>query len=92
MTKETAQAVGDLVERLTRPIMTFMFGGAICWMGVRTVINISADQFVGIVMAVILFWFGSRPTASPLPPTATPNGGSNALAPSAPAPAPGSNP
>ena len=64
MNKETAIAVGDLAERLTRPVMTLMFGGAICWMGVRTVANISADQFVGIVMAVVLFWFGRAVTPS----------------------------
>jgi hypothetical protein len=70
MTQEDARAVGDLAERLTRPVMTLMFGAAICWMGVRTVNNISADQFVGIVMAVVLFWFGSRPVG-PIAPTTT---------------------
>lgn len=60
MTKETAEAVGIVLDRLTRPVVTLMFASAICWMGVRTVTNISADQFVAIVMAVVLFWFGSR--------------------------------
>ena len=70
MTKETAQAVGELADRLTRPVITFVFAIAICWMGLRTIVNISADQFVGIVMAVVLFWFGSRPVTTP-PPTPT---------------------
>ena len=85
MTKETAQAIGELVDRLTRPVMTFMFGGAICWMGIRTVINISADQFVGIVTAVVMFWFGQRvaTTTAALPPT---NGGTNATITPAPKP------
>jgi len=78
MTKETAQAIGDLIERLTRPVMTFMFGGAICWMGIRTVINISADQFVGIVMAVVMFWFGQRAAAVVTQATPPANGGINA--------------
>ena len=75
MSKETAEAVGIILDRLTRPVVTLMFSVSVCWMGVRTVNNISADQFVAIVMAVVLFWFGSsRPTAqSPNggPPTAT---------------------
>lgn len=44
--------------------MTIMFGGTICFIGLRSIVNISADQFVGIVMAVVLFWFGSRPSGA----------------------------
>lgn len=72
MTKETAEAVGIVLDRLTRPVVTLMFASAICWMGVRTVTNISADQFVAIVMAVVLFWFGSRGSAAST--TTTTNG------------------
>jgi len=75
MTRESAEAVGVLVDRLTKPVITVIFSGAICWMGLRTVVNISADQFVGIVTAIILFWFG-RPvpplTESAPPPAAPP--------------------
>lgn len=60
MTRETAESIGLTVDRLTRPVVTVMFCFSICWMGVRTVNNISADQFVGIVMAVVMFWFGTR--------------------------------
>ena len=73
MTKETAEAVGIVLDRLTRPVVTLMFASAICWMGVRTVTNISADQFVAIVMAVVLFWFGSRGQTTT--PTTTTEGG-----------------
>jgi len=69
MTRETAEAVGIVLDRLTRPVVTLLFAGAICWMGVRTVTNISADQFVAIVMAVVLFWFGSRTTSPTNAPT-----------------------
>lgn len=71
MTGEEAKAVGDLADRLTRPAMTMMFGGTICWIGLRSIVNISADQFVGIVMAVVLFWFGSRPAGVTGPTTTT---------------------
>lgn len=71
MTKETAEAVGIVLDRLTRPVVTLLFAASICWMGVRTVQNISADQFVAIVMAVILFWFGSRGQATPTTTTTT---------------------
>jgi hypothetical protein len=64
LSKETAEAFGIILDRLTRPTVTLMFATSICWMGVRTVHNISADQFVAIVMAVVLFWFGSRPTTA----------------------------
>ena len=70
MNKETAEAIGIILDRLTRPIVTLMFCTAICWVSLRTINNISADQFVGIVMAVVLFWFGSRPTTTGgIPPT-----------------------
>lgn len=64
MSKETAEAVGIIVDRLTRPLITLLLVGAVCWIGLRTVNNISADQFVGIIMAVVMFWFGSRPTTA----------------------------
>ena len=63
MTKETADALSVLLDRMTKPVLAIMFCAAICWMGVRTVVNISADQFVGIVMMVAGFYFG-RATAS----------------------------
>lgn len=63
MTKETGEAVGALIDRITRPLVTLLFVLSVCWIGLRTVNNISADQFVGIIMAVVMFWFGSR-TAS----------------------------
>jgi hypothetical protein len=60
VTKETGEALAILTDRLTRPVVTIMFSGAICWMGLRTIQNISADQFVGIVMMVVGFWFATR--------------------------------
>ena len=64
MTKETAEALGIIIDRLTRPLITIMLVVSVCWIGLRTVNNISADQFVGIIMAVVMFWFGQRPTTS----------------------------
>lgn len=64
MTKETAEALGIIIDRLTRPIITLLLVAATVWIGIRTVNNISADQFVGIIMAVVMFWFGSRPTSA----------------------------
>lgn len=61
MNKENAEAIGIIIDRLTRPLITLMLVSAVCWIGLRTVNNISADQFVGIIMAVVMFWFGSRP-------------------------------
>lgn len=74
MTKETAEAFGTLIDRLTRPAVTVMFCFAICYMGMKTVQNISADQFVGIVMAVVMFWFGTRTGTSGTTTTTTSNG------------------
>ena len=79
MTSETAQAIGDLADRLTRPLMTAAFSGCICYIAIRSITNISADQFVGIVQAVVLFWFASRavgqsngrPTTPSAPPPST---------------------
>lgn len=73
MTKEEAQAIGELADRLTRPVMTMMFGIAVCWLALKSITNISADQFVGIVMAVVLFWFGSsrQGAVPPVPPPGT---------------------
>lgn len=84
MTKETAEATSILVDRLTKPVLAMMFCAAICWMGIRTVVNISADQFVGLVMMVAGFYFGraTAPVEPPRPPgvvtTATVPGGATA--------------
>jgi hypothetical protein len=74
MTSETARAIGELLERAIRPTVTLIFVFTICWIGVRSINNISADQFVGIVMAVILFWFASRSSSPPTTTTTTPEG------------------
>ena len=70
MTRETAQAIGDLIDRAIRPAVTVMLTASICWIGVRSIHNISADQFVGIVMAALLFWFSSRSSQDAKPASA----------------------
>ena len=73
MTSEEARAVGELIERLIRPVVTLLFVATICFIAIRSIQNVSADQFVGIVMAVILFWFASRSTPAATT-TTTPEG------------------
>ena len=85
MSKETAESVAMLMDRLTKPVLAILFCASICWMGIRTVTNISADQFVGIVMMVAGFYFGravaamenARPTPTA---TATTTAGGTATA------------
>jgi len=77
LTAATAQVIGDLIDRSIRPVITILFAGTICWIAIRSNIAITADQFVGIVMAAILFWFGARgaggSTSHPTTTTTTPD-------------------
>jgi len=69
--KISLSVIGDFIDRIIRPIVTVMFATTVCWIAIRSGITITVDQFVGIVTAVLLFWFGARNSGSPGSPTTT---------------------
>jgi hypothetical protein len=54
------QTIADTVSTLTRPIVTIMLVGTLCYLAARSQVQITTDQLIPVVTMVIGFWFGTK--------------------------------
>jgi hypothetical protein len=52
--------VAEAVSSLVRPALTIMLGGTLCYIAIRSNIQLDANQFLPIVGMVLAFWFGTK--------------------------------
>lgn len=56
--RNTVDAIGDALNKLVRPFLAIMFGGAIVWMAILG--SITSGEFLGIGAVVVGFFFQAR--------------------------------